>query len=479
MKKLLSPFLLTLIFVAASWSLFHPQIFRVHDYVHAARIAEITRALSDGHFPVRWSANFGYGYGMPLFEFYAPLPYYIGSLFYWLGLDVVLVIKLLFAGCTAATLVGAYLLGKKLFGRWGGLVTAAALTLAPYRAVNLFVRGALSEAWGIMALPWILLGIIKVINQEKFAWQLLVVSLAVMMLSHNLTVMMFVPFSLLFALLFYLTKLKLVKNWQQQAIKTGLQLLASYGLAVGLSAFYLLPAFLEKSFTKVEAAIIGGYFDYTLHFLYLRQFFEPNWQYGGSIWGPVDDISFFLGWGQLLAVMGLGGLLIWQLGQLLIKSNTQKNLQVVVKRVWQLSLSSLGYLLLTLGALYLTLARARWFWRLLPLLKFVQFPWRFLTVAIVFLALVAGSSVRLVKDKKLKAYYSLVLLLIIVAGNFYFFRPEKYLADAQSLYYTDASKIQQQMSQILPDYIPVQMAEQLNPPDSLILSEVDQKDYQV
>jgi hypothetical protein len=40
---------------------------------------EMERSLQRFEFPVRWSANFGFGYGMPLFNFYAPLPYYLGQ----------------------------------------------------------------------------------------------------------------------------------------------------------------------------------------------------------------------------------------------------------------------------------------------------------------------------------------------------------------------------------------------------------------
>src|SRR5690606_25347050 len=112
--------------LGTSWALFRPGFFRVHDYVHAARIAEITRAVSEGHFPVRWSANFGYGYGMPLFEFYAPLPYYFGAFWYWLGADVILVLKSLWLVTSVVTIYGAYLLGRQLYGRTGGLVVAAA-----------------------------------------------------------------------------------------------------------------------------------------------------------------------------------------------------------------------------------------------------------------------------------------------------------------------------------------------------------------
>ena len=112
--KVIANFCLVLVFLASSWVLFQPGFFRAHDYIHATRIVEMTTALNEGHFPVRWSKNLGYGYGMPLFEFYAPLPYLVGAGFYWLGLSAVFSVKLIFFLSSLLTLIGAYKLGAKL-----------------------------------------------------------------------------------------------------------------------------------------------------------------------------------------------------------------------------------------------------------------------------------------------------------------------------------------------------------------------------
>ena len=153
MKKKLHLILLVLILLACSYSLFRPLFFRIHDYSQGARIAEMALALKDGHFPVRWSKNFGFGLGMPLFNFYAPLPYYVTGFLNLLGLDLLNCLRLLFFIPNLVTLIGAYLLGKKIFNSSIGIVVSASITLAPYRAVDLFVRGAISELWALMFLP--------------------------------------------------------------------------------------------------------------------------------------------------------------------------------------------------------------------------------------------------------------------------------------------------------------------------------------
>ncbi len=445
--------------LATSWSLLHPGFFRVHDYVHGARIGEMSRALAEGQFPVRWSPNFGYGYGMPLFEFYAPLPYYAGALLVFIGLNLMLTIKALWLLCSVVTAWGAYKLGSKLFGRAGGLLTAAALTLAPYRAVNLYVRGALSEAWGIMAMPWILLGIVLVVKGKHGGWLTLVVGLVTLFLSHNLTTMIFLPLSALFALgLLVFERLK-----RAEFFKHSLRLAGSYLLAIGLSAFYLFPAFVEKNYTKVSGVVGGGYFDYRLHFLYIRQFLNPRWAYGGSVWGPQDDISFFLGWGQWLGLGLMVVLLAWWGGRFLIKNKAK----VKVFQLQQLWLIGLFGILFAVS-MFMTLLKSKVIWDRVSLLAFIQFPWRWLSAGITFLSLLIGSLVLFIPKQWVRQTVSLVLVAVITLTSWMYFQPEFYLDNFDGLYYTDPPRIQSQMSGILNDYVPIQMPADLKPPTSLL-----------
>jgi len=441
--------------------LLHATFFRLHDFVHAARIIEIVRGLSDGYFPVRWSENFGYGFGMPLFEFYAPLPYYTGAFFYFLGFNAVTSIKFLYIICSVLTFLGMYKLASRLFGQAGGVLSAVALTMAPYRAVNLYVRGAVSEAWGIMALPWILLGMVQIIRKEKSGWLSLLFGLIVLLLSHNITSLLFIPFSILFGLGYWLIYL-LKHSYKQsfiQKIKPIITLGLLYSLGVGLSAFYIFPAFLEKDFTKVNQ-IFGGYFAYSNHFLYVRQFFTPNWGYGGSVWGPDDGISFFLGYGQII---GLFFVLFWFCKELLRRMKMlilrRNGIQLVTYRPQPFYLPLLCLSLMILSSA-MTLLKSKPIWDVLPFMVTVQFPWRWLSVIIIFLALLVGMGSTYIHQRFLRYIYVVVLSLVIISTSFSYFRPESYLKSNDDYYYTDETRIRTQLSAILPDYIPKQMSEE-------------------
>ena len=475
MRRILVASILLAIILSTSYSLFHPGFFRVHDFTHGARIAELARAVADGHVPPQWSKNLGFGYGMPLYLFYAPLPYYFGSLIYWLSGSLVLSIKSIFLLANVGTAIGAYLLGKRLFGTFGGLLVSAAITLAPYRAVNLFVRGAVSEAWGIMAAVWILYGVVLVLEKERRGWLVLTLSTVAMLLSHNLTAMIFAPFAALFALTYWFFttqrngRKKIEFTWKPAAI-----LLGSVLLGAVISAYYLLPAFGEKSATQLETRVLTSYFDYHLHFLYLRQFVNPIWKYGGSVWGPEDDISFFLGFGQIVAAAITSLAVVHSLSRLWQHSsgNFIKFIKKLVSRkVFVISMSFVFLLI----AVYFSLLKSLAVWDSLPILKYVQFPWRFLSIIIVFTGLISAGSLALIRSSA-KRFVLWFVLITMMFANLHYFRPEKYLDSPEALYFSDPGRISDQMSGILPDYLPLALDEEVLPIRSLELTTLNLED---
>ena len=123
--------------IIVTYWLINSQYFPVHDFTAGARVYELTQTVKDGQFPPRWSSNFGFGMGMPLFQFYAPLSFYLATILNLLGIPILLTIKIVYLISTIVGFYGAYLLGKKLINHLGGLITATAFTLAPYHALNI------------------------------------------------------------------------------------------------------------------------------------------------------------------------------------------------------------------------------------------------------------------------------------------------------------------------------------------------------
>lgn len=415
----------------SSWSVLRADFFRPHDYTHAARIIEMQRSLQSGEFPVRWSQNFGFGYGMPLFNFYAPFPYYVAQV-PLVFTDVITSIKFLYVLNGILSFIGMFLLAKEIWNEKGGLISATVFIFATYRAVDLFVRGAIGEAYALAFLPFALLGIIKIIKNKKWGVILTSISLGFILLSHNLIGMVSLPILLAFGVFLFIgtSSLKTVKSLQPL-----LWLIGSLLFAIALSSFYVLPAFVEKSETRVEEAITTGDFDFHNHFIYLRQLVNGKWGFGGSIPGPEDGLSFALGLTTIIGVVS-GGLIGWIKGS----KNQRVNL-----------LLCLGFF----GAVtLLTTHKTTVIWEHISLLKFMQFPWRFLTFSHVFGSLIAGGVGILIHDKIKSSLMVGLLGILIMILSLSLFVPEKFISDLSPYYRTDPEFISQTLSKTLNDYLP-------------------------
>lgn len=414
--------------------------FRPHDFTHAARLAEMQRSLQAGEFPVRWSRNFGFGYGMPLFNFYAPLPYYLGQIPLFLGIDAVTSIKFLYLFNGLLAFVGMYLLAWKLWGKWGGLVSAVVFSFSTYRALDLFVRGALGEAYALVLIPFALYGVGLTTQKKKLGILVTAVSLAAILLSHNLTGMVAVGLVATYGLLQLLLSKR--KDWSWQILSLVMGIL----LAIGLGAFYILPAYFEKDLTRVDQTITIGYFDYHNHFLCFSQIFKSQWKYGGSLPGCNDDLSFAFGlFAWALAAMGILAISIW--GR---------------KRDRVVGLILLAFFLLSL---FLTLGKSSFIWEQIGIMKYFQFPWRFLTFSHVFFSLLTGGVVLLTSKWKWVWVLPAGLILALVVQQSRFYLPEKQLRPEEwnEFYNTSKEWIRAETSKTLNDYLPPSISDNALP----------------
>jgi hypothetical protein len=406
-------------------ALLNNTFFPIHDFTHVTRLVEMDKAIKDGEFPVRWSRDLGYGYGMPLFNFYGPMPFYLADVFHQLGLDSLWSIKGMLFVMAGVGFAGMFLLAAEYFGVAGGLIAATAFLTFPYRAVDLFVRGAFNEAFAISLIPFILYGIVRIAKTQTWRWVgITALLLMVFFASHNLMTLMFLPVVYLFSLL----QLLFVQNKRQYVVQIHTALM----MGVGAAAFYLLPSFFEKGWTQVDK-LIGGYGAYTYHFLYIRQLFTEHWGYGGSILGLDDGLSFHLGWTHL--VLGGIGTTLW-----LLKEKSKK---------MRLLVSFIVFVML--AALFMTIFKSQFVWDRVPLFVYFQFPWRFLSIPAVILPLLCGGVVFFFPSGVLRKVGVLIAVTTLLAMNLRFFQPEKLWNDPDVQYYEDAERIQSQMSDILPD----------------------------
>lgn len=403
------------VFVAAIFAsrtlIFQSGYFNMHDDLQMMRQLEMEKCFKDLQIPCRWVPDMGFGYGFPLFNFYPPLPYLVGEVFRVLQFSFVDTAKLTFALTFVLSGLTMYLLSKEFFGKWGGVISSVFYVWAPYHSVDVYVRGAMNESWALIWFPLILWTAYKLLSAKEnvIKWQiLLALSWVGLLLSHNLMVMIFTPVFGVWCLVFWLKN----KNWNKF-----FQILVSGLFALALAAFFTLPSILEQRYIHVDT-LTQGYYEYIAHFATIGQLlFSRFWGYGPSIWGPNDGMPFQIG--QIHWVLSIV-IITFILYGLVVKREYKK------LENWKL-IVAFFFLVGWLSA-FMAHQNSTFIWQSLKPLAFVQFPWRFLTLAIFSFSFISGSIVLFLKNLNLpnsvKIAIPIFLTMLIVVVNWNYFLPQ-------------------------------------------------------
>ena len=220
------------------------------------RLQQLEAAVLAGHFPARWMPDANYGYGYPFFNYYAPLSIYVTLLFRFVGFSYVRSIQVAqLAGFLVAAWGMFHLAWRWFDDEWAALLAAAAYTFAPFHMVNVYVRGdSLAEFWAMAFYPLVILTADKVMTYtgrrseitrptSKIIWFAL--AYAGLILSHNISAMIFSPFLLLF--IFWRWQRLVMSNesftiqHSQSIIHYFFPPIAGLLLALALSAWFFRP----------------------------------------------------------------------------------------------------------------------------------------------------------------------------------------------------------------------------------------------
>ena len=213
---------------------------------HLLRLFLLDHSLRAGLWYPRWLPGLFMGFGYPLFNFYAPLTYYLGAIFIRLGLDTYGALQTVTAGAVLAGTAGMYALATGLLGTAPrGLFAAAAYVLAPYPFIhNLYLRGAVPEMWGVALVPWVLWAGLQAYGRASLAASMaLTLALSALVLLHNLSA---------------LIGAGLVLPWvavlaaMDRHVAGVRSIVAATAAALGITAFFWLPALGERGLVQFE-----------------------------------------------------------------------------------------------------------------------------------------------------------------------------------------------------------------------------------
>lgn len=357
-----------------------------HDFeFHAASWLDVAGQWKEGIIFPRWAEWANHGFGEPRFIFYPPLSWLLGaalgSVLPWNAVPIVFIVLV-------QTLAGlcAFALARSITSRGGALFGAACYAANPYALLVIYMRSDFAEQLGVAFFPLVTLfalrlaGILSPSAGENLAatggvrsrqmrgdiaWFSL--TFGAMWLS-NAPVGVMASYSA--ALIFGWSVLR------QKSLWPGIRGFAGLALGFALVAFYLLPAAYEQRWVNIEQALASG--------------LQPGENFLFTVINDPEHTWFnWIASGVAILLVVLTGIAAVMARRTVHRAQAAQARVPVLPggtEVW-------GAMVVLAGAVTVLMLRfTEIFWRLLPKLRFVQFPWRWMCLVAVCYAFFMGCS---------------------------------------------------------------------------------------
>ncbi len=287
----------------------------------------------------RWAALAHFGYGEPRFIFYPPVSWTLGAalsaIFPWtLVPGIYIWLALVAAG------VSMFLLARQSLDRREATFAAVLYAVNPYHLVIIYWRSAFAEMLASSLLPLLLLLLLRAGEKGRRVTMFLALLLGCSWLINAPAAVM---------IHYSLALLIIVIAWQRRSPRILLVGTAAVLLGAALAAFYLLPAIYEQRWVTIAEAISAGSHPLD-NFLFIH---TPDADH--------DAFNRVISWIAVAEIL-LTFTAAW------------------AARSWGSRNRQLWYLLVVWAAVCaaLMLSISSPLWNILPEMRFMQYPWRWL-----------------------------------------------------------------------------------------------------
>ena len=327
-----------------------------HDVAfHMASWLDAANQWKQGVIFPRWTEWANFGFGEPRFIFYPPLSWlfgaFLGTILPWTTVAAVFIFSVqTFAG------LSAYALSRRLVdSRFAALFGAACFAANPYALLIIYMRSDFAELLAIAFFPLLLVATFRLsglVPEDRLSVARNVVYFAIAFCAiwlSNAPAGVIASYSVAMVFTFAAVRQKSFAP----LINGG----AGIVLGFGLAAFYLIPAIYEQRWVNITGALAGGLTP------------ADNFLYAKTSDAEHDAFNHIA---SRMAVL----LIVWMIAAAIAARRGAASGSVTNQgsRLFP-AMSALGGVA-TLLMLPITMV----FWRYLPELRFVQFPWRWMSI---------------------------------------------------------------------------------------------------
>jgi hypothetical protein len=287
----------------------------------------------------RWAALAHFGYGEPRFIFYPPASWMLGTIltaiFPWKFVPGIFIWLVLVAAG-----VSMFLLARQWLDRRDATFAAVLYAVNPYHLVIVYWRSAFAELLAASLLPLLLLLVLRVDNKNRRIMVALGLVLGcAWLINAPAAVMIHYSFALLLAFV----------AWQRRSARVLIAGAAAVLFGMALASFYLLPAIYEQKWVNIAQSVSAGSRPLD-NFLFVHTTDAEH-----------DAFNRLISWvaaAEMLLTFGAAWL----------------------ARSWGRSNRTMWYGLVGWATVcsMLMLSITNPIWSILPKLRFMQFPWRWL-----------------------------------------------------------------------------------------------------
>jgi hypothetical protein len=351
-----------------------------HDFeFHAASWLDVAQQWREGIVYPRWAGWANHGFGEPRFIFYPPLSWMLGAaLTFFVRLPWVPTVYLLLTQTFAG--ISAFALLRRLTGARAALLGAVCYAANPDALLMTYIRSDFAEQLACSFFPLLFLATLELtglLNDEPFKLShipFFAISFAAVWLCNA-------PAGVIasYSVAFLMAWAALAQRSWRPALRGACGLLLGFGLA----GFYLLPAAYEQRWVNIAQALSSGLLPWE-NFLFTA---------------IADAEHTWFNW-----IASICALLIL----LLLLSAALASRKFAAGEV-EKSRKMWGGLLALAGVACLLMLRFTLpLWNVAPKLRFVQFPWRWMSVlAVIFVCFLAAAM------ERKRGWLWMVLLLAI------------------------------------------------------------------